>query len=237
MTDTEMIESPLSYQELKAQRDAELRGTQEKSLDKFLRSYPGNIREEWGNLYFTESGNARLAHTSGWFRALVQLGKKEEALLLAHDLDGILSHLNTFGGAIEVQKGINDIKFPKFRVVLSDDGTFGGWGILWHQYLSHEDWLKKAEEINALTAQTDDDWKRSVAEADEQLKIRKELELYRYYRYEKTEDDKDYWPHYTELAHYRYSFNGGLLYHGPGGDETFSMTLDGGNKNFWQTHT
>jgi len=36
---------------------------------------------------------------------------------------------------------------------------------------------------------------------------------------------------------YRYSHNGGLLYHGPGGGQTFAVTLDTRRDRFWSIHT
>lgn len=213
---------------------------EQKSLEKFLGSYIHvSVNKEWNNLHFTDSGLGRLAHTAGWFRGLVQCGKRAEAGALAHDLDGMLTHLSGYGGFIELKEGINTLKFPTYRIILGDDGTFGGWSLVWCRYFNNETVLAGAEKLAEMDLERD--WLECLSESKTNLKIHKELELFLYYRHEKTETDNDYWPMHSKLAHYGYAFNGGLLYSGPGGDETFAVNLEQAmgksDRRFWSTHT
>src|SRR6185295_4579057 len=118
-----------------------------KTIEKFLPSYVETAAESWRNLYFTNSGMSRLGHCCGFFRGLLAAGKPEIAEWLAGDLDCSLTNLNEFGGEtpLDEKNAGPDITVPAYRVILYDDGTFGGFSLLWHRFVSNHDRLARAQ--------------------------------------------------------------------------------------------
>lgn len=171
-----------------------------------------------GGLYFEPSGSARLAHIAGFLYGLTIQGKMtpmeqiaavaagspsphDLALSLAVDLDEKLTYLANYGGEQEiVVEGDPDdpdyptqtITVPRYKVVLYDDGTFGGFGILWHRPYTTEQVQAKAREHDEAAYQGKNDdgsemdpeeyhrrWDAALEAAQKGLKIRKELEDFR----------------------------------------------------------
>lgn len=192
-----------------------------KSLAGFDARYVSSIAERWKSLHFEASGLARLCHCGGFFRGLIAAGKEDVAEALTVDLDRSLTGLNEFGGKVKIaEEAPSNCTVPAYRVVLSDDGTFGGFSLLWFRFVSSQDLMRatKTEE--------------SYAAAKERLRIRDDLQIYRSYYPTWDEERKNY---VNNLAHYYLSFNGALIYRGPGGDMVFSVQI--GTEHYWTVHT
>jgi hypothetical protein len=199
----------------------EMQEAKEKALERItglcrrtdLRSHP------WGKgLVFEPSGAARMANIAGFLRGLEMAGAsmgvmeqlvaagsgtlsspQELALHLAESLNNKLTYLGDYGGTreFEVEEATEDreatvIKVPAHKVLLYDDGTFGGFGILWHRPYTTDQVQAKArkhdeeayqgktaagEELDAEESRTR--WDAALKKAEEGLRIRKGLEEYR----------------------------------------------------------
>lgn len=176
-------------------------------------SYSSN---PWGEgLVFEESGRARLANIAGFLQGLMltvegssleQLagagGTTRQSLAehLAYNLDQKLRCLADYGGTKEIaveessdKMAAQMILVPAYRVVLYDDGTFGGFGVLWHRPYTMDQIKAKAREKDEAAYQGREHgeelaedvsrtrWDTALTSVREDLRIRKELEVYRHY--------------------------------------------------------
>lgn len=87
------------------------------------------VNQRWRRLRFDESGHARLVGIFGWLLGLHHGGKEELAAQLARVLFEDLDYLDGYGGDIDGMPGV-----PRFRVCLSDDGTFHGFRLTWYAH-------------------------------------------------------------------------------------------------------
>lgn len=84
----------------------------------------------------TDTGARRLAHTAGMLLG-IRLTNEALANKMAKDFYTLLNRLATYGGVDTVEVGTtNDGKpinheFPRYRVILGDDGTLGGFTVRW----------------------------------------------------------------------------------------------------------
>jgi hypothetical protein len=200
------------------------------SLKKFFADHVDVLAAQWPSLRFAGTGQQRLGHCAGFFRGLCAAGKADLATYMAADLDRHLTNLNDYGGMTPViEKSVPpDLEVPAYRVMLHDDGTFGGFGLAWYRYVSNESLLRKV----AAETLTGEDNYAAYQRIRRENNFREELEIQRGY-YPTWDTEKKFWS--SALCHYAYSFNGGLLYHGPGGDETFSVVI--GDCRYWSIHT
>ncbi|NBX30907.1 hypothetical protein EBR04_10790, partial [bacterium] len=108
-------------------------------------------------------------------------------------------------------------------VILTDDGTFGSFGILWYGAVRNDQRLDLANTlVNDATP-----WERAVDEADRRMGLNKRLEQVRWYTPTWVNETTPAWMRQTsEFIHYRFESNGGLIYRGPGAGETFPVSLD-----------
>ena len=173
----------------------------------------GNLTEQYRNIIFTTDGVTRVAQIAGWLVGLVHSGRREEAEKVAEDINSQFSYLNEYGGEAEGMTfgdGSPVQNLRRYMVQLGDDGTFGGFTVGWYSIVTEE--------------QANDTMRPSLLR-DRWNGI-----------YETLRWNAAYAPvRHSEKFYYRFAFNGGLLYHGPGGGETFSVTL--GNVRFWSIHT
>ena len=247
-----------------ARKEADARHKSFELLAKPMYSYANMLGDTFHNLHFEESGKARLAMISGWLVGLHQCGKADLARELAHDLVGRLEYLNGYGGDTDVtpddisQKrpdGMREertLEMPTWRVTLTDDGTMHGFRLAWHRLVLADVVKDKAQALmdnqmpltgvdgRTLEYGTDAYWHKNDACWKQcQEDVRKEMRLY-----DKLEQHRAYWPKNDPErkwgasyihAEYGYSHNGGLLYHGPGGGETFAVVL--GDCRAWSIHT
>lgn len=210
------------------------------ALEKLLGSDYTIQHEMWSNIHWTDRGIARLQHTIGFLKGLSMCGKEELAAELAESLCSNLAWLNDYGGIVEIDMaeegrgyGGGILKTPAYRVVLSDDGTFGGFGVLWYRYVSVKKWREHCEKN---PGNENEGWQWWQQRLYEEGKCRKELDLHRYYY--PILDGKEAERMDSEVIRYSYSMNGGLLFHGFG-NQTFSVDLGQamGKKTFWSIHT
>lgn len=117
---------------------------------------PDNVWGEYGSrgrgLRWTDSGLARLAHTLGVIVGVKMGGDEEKAASLAEDFVKHLDHLSGWGGErvlidwfygkrmpddYERVPGDLTVSVPPVIVQISDDGTFGGFGLAWYSLVDN----------------------------------------------------------------------------------------------------
>jgi len=208
------------------------------------------IRSRYGSaLSVSPEALARFGQIAGWLTGLTHAGKGDLAAKLADDFDAALRYtlapcesedIEVFsqysGNAVGTLTGV-----PRCRVMLYDDGTFGGFGVCWYRRVSNAERLAVARSLDEEAYSSCDPdrveenharWQVALEKTDEKLKLRKELREHRYYRptWSSANDDLS-----CELVHYGYMKNGGLLYHGPGGAEVLAVNLT--DVRGWSLHT
>lgn len=174
---------------------------------------PSNVVSTYKNLVFDESAVARVAQIAGWLTGLTQCGQRDLAEKAAEDINSNFRYLDGYGGAAQgftFADGQPVEWLPRYMIRLADDRTFGGFNVLWHTVVSEE---------QAATMEKD------------RLMRGRWGEVFETYRWN---------PSHSPVRHsakfyYQFAFNGGLLYHGPGGGETFHVSL--GDVRFWGIHT
>jgi hypothetical protein len=198
----------------------------------------------WGNVHFVESGKLRLLHTSGFLQGLA-LAEPTKAYALADSLCRYLDRFGDYGGMIDSPEGRKDVhgdllRFPAYRIVLSDDGGLGSFGVLWFAAIPHKKFMDAAEAAaDRLAAerhgegktyadlnqeQADPLWRDALEDTRLQLKIRDDLTVDRGY-FPDWDTNRDYYS--REYVYYGYSHNGGLIYH-------FGNDVTEGS---WSSHT
>lgn len=190
-------------------------------------------------LVFTPGAVARFASIAGWVTGLKHGGKGNLAASLASDLDERLQQLAAYGRRDEFevlaeggQSVVGRVTVPRMKVVLGDDGTFGGFTIAWYSAITSGAVAKRARETSPDAYNSSDEWCTALDTTRERLRLRRDLDELRYYKPGWAKED-DY--RVSELVYYAYAFNGGLLYHGPGGGEVFAVTVD--RVRGWSVHT
>jgi hypothetical protein len=211
-----------TYEDRMARKQREAEEAREASLERILRlgrrtNISSPSTHPWkGGLHFEPSGAARLANIAGFIYGLTIQGKmtpleqlaavdkgtgnpRDLAIRLAVSIDEKLTYLAGYGGdaEIEVEAGTDGreaqhIKVPAYKVVLYDDGTFGGFGILWHRPYTTKQVQAKAREHDEAAYQGKNDdgsemdpeeyhrrWDAALEAAQKGLRIRKELEDFR----------------------------------------------------------
>jgi hypothetical protein len=232
--------------------------TEEEALSLFTRScynYAFNQNSSlpaWPNLHFSQSGFSRLANIAGYIQGLAHAGEetRKMALKMASQLNNELKRLSDYGGDIEIPCQSDSkatIKVPRYRVVLNDDGCLHSFSLAWYAPVSNAKRLEVAERIRSerqtgteQLAKAQDEaidyrlWDECIQAANEDLKLKKELELYRYYKpsWSMPENHSSC----NDTVHFAYSHNGGLIFHGPGSSETFTVSI-GNNDRYWGVHT
>jgi len=232
--------------ELLARRAAEEQKKKEadkKAFQQITSSTYVNSMGSFGSIVFTDNGRGRMAHTVGFLEALESFNP-EQAYLLAGDLVKYLTMLSEYGGMMdspEARSGHDGtlLQFPRFRVILGDDGGLGSFAIGWYAAIPQTRWEEKAMELAENHAQArhgkpyselkdeqrDSVWEEAKTEANSILKIREELEVCRGY-YPTWDKEKKYFS--REYVKYGFCFNGGLIFHHDRDDIT---------KGHWSTHT
>lgn len=192
-------------------------------------------------IVFTPGAVARFASIAGWLTGLKHGGKRDLAEALATDLDAALARLASYGRReeFEVIDGtrasvVGRVTVPRMKVVLGDDGTFGGFTIAWYSAITLGQIAKRAREAHpgAYESEDGDDWRKALDATREGLRLRRELDELLYYKPDWAADESY---RSSELVQYAYAFNGGLLYHGPGRGEVYAVTI--GDVRGWSIHT
>ena len=211
-----MISMKETYENRVACKEAEKAAAQEAALKRILgfnSQCTTRGSTPWGGgLSFDESGAARLANIAGFLRGLTFLegtgspmeqlaatvgpSGSELALHLAVSLDDKLSYLANYGGEREFEveaagegREAQVVKVPSYKVLLYDDGTFGGFGILWNRPYSNEQIHqvargfdeagyqgKEADGTEIPDGEQRQRWDTALDKANDKLRLRKELE-------------------------------------------------------------
>lgn len=172
----------------------------------------GSVTGMYKRLTFTPEGEGRVMQIAGWLMGLCHSGRRAEAEKIAEDISSQFEYLNGYGGDEEAtfEDGTPVPNVPRYLVQLGDDGTFGGFTVAWYRAVREGTHLD-GDRRSMLRNRWDDlvthpRWAPNRSEPREVVK------------------------HY-----FHFTMNGGLLYHGPGGGETFSVTV--GTPRFWSIHT
>ena len=171
------------------------------------------LRARYGYaMEFTDRGVARFGAIAGWIVGLKHAGQEEFAERAADDIDGSMQRLASY--TEQRDHAIAEDRFLRGRskVTISDDGTFGGFSFcVWRaipREHAKEEGTRINEELKQLCCVYDTDGK--------------EVRMFDGYMRQ-------------EWMDYAFAFNGGVIYHGPGRGETF--TVDFGSSRMWGIHT
>ena len=214
--------------------------------------YTNRLFDRWKRrVYFTESGRARMGVVLGYILALKHAGQEEFAEKLAKDIDDKITQLSFPHGDMVVEKSVRSTigedgktvetdvstKVPTRKCIVADDGTWHGFSLLWYRLLdpaAYEEVLNKHRaEIAAEREAGKDVYETAHYRTVKQLKILERVDPNAAYSEELTE--------YRFLEkgqtkfYYVPAFNGGLIYHGPGAGQTFTVNL--GGDCLWGIHT
>lgn len=223
------------------------------------------FEERYPGVIFTDSGATRFAFTAGWIVGVAR-GDRKVGLTLAREFDLAFQNLSSDLVDYEVRSQYRPdvvdgtVQVRRGKVVVNDDGTFGGFGIVWYYPLRSNAIREKAIEIDpaAYTSEDGSKWCRARDAAKEALHVRTDLQ-----------ESRHYWPSYdvvTEgvetsaggegveayswpikihsagtMSHvfvdYAFAYNGAMIYRGPGRTaEPFCVNL-GSDDRLWTVHT
>ena len=206
------------------------------------------FESRWPNLFFEPSGMSRLASIAGWLTGLEHAGQSAFAEVAAVDICDELTRLNNYGGSVSPDTVLSGLpsylvrgheeewkaeverrpgSVPQFRVVLADDGTFGGFSLLWYRALTYTEVAAKQQDDEPLDVCLN------------RLKVRKCLEKYMMIRRPESlrnaGDDSSKFDYVFFV--YTFGFNGGLIMHGPKTAETIAAYKVGDRHDLWSVHT
>lgn len=193
-----------------------------------------------GRAYFQETGMARLMSIAGYMTGLSHAGQAEFAEQLAQDFWRNMDHLCLTERTIEFE----GLDIPARKVILFDDRSLHSFGFTALSPVPAKDFnqiynlnLESYKADPALQEMYGDQEyifaKKARQKTIEDLKI-----------IEKTGSDiypseltEKYWINGKEkFAYYSNRWHGGLIYHGPGSGETFSVVV-GSGKTLWSLHS
>lgn len=206
--------------------------------------YLSRLFDRWKrHVYFTESGKARLAAIIGYIVGLKHAQQEDFAKMLAEDLDMRIRQIGNVNNVAEYliagQGGeeATTIRVPGMKASLGDDGTHHGFSVLWYRAVDPADYNAK---LKVCAKKTDARLASGIAVYEsfhEQVVIALNL-------VERTDPSNKYSDEITEYkyvnnqqikVYYRVAYNGGLIYHGPGAGQTFTVSLTKGG--LWGVHT
>ena len=215
-------------------------------LNNLVRHYKDN------GVLFTEQGKMRLAHIVGHIAGLFHGNQKDMAIAMAESIDSQLGRIAYNGRQLELPLTLLDpdadpadtviVKAPSAKVILGDDGTFGGFSVGWYRAIAPATYEATVREARKIKDESPDkEFNKIKAEyystadlARHMLNITERVDRYSQYSDELTEH-KYVTDHGSVEIYYTFSHPGGLMYHGPGGGENFSVTLE--SNALWSVHT
>ena len=168
-------------------------------------------------ILFTEAGKSRLSHIYGYIAGVYAASEKDAEMRafaekLAKDLSDKLQRLNSADQEITATfSAENTFDVPSKKIVLSDDGTLHGFSFCCYYPVQPLVYVDTCCNFNSDDAKAELQICEKVG--DETLTT------------------------YTRHGdvYYRFAYNGGLLYHGPGGGEVFAVTVE--SNPLWSIHT
>jgi hypothetical protein len=215
-------------------------------------SHMTRLFDRWKRrVYFTESGKARLSCVVGYIIGLKHAGQEELAEKMAQDINDKIDQLSLRNNDFVVEKTVRktvgedgkvvstdvSTSVPMRKCVVGDDGTWHGFGLMWYRLLApevYEEAHKKHQaDISAEREAGKESYETAHWRTVKQLQIRERIEPSAAYSEELTEY------RFLEKGQTRFyyvpGFNGGLIYHGPGAGQTFTVNF--GSSPLWGIHT
>jgi len=194
-------------------------------------------QSHWKGITFTDKGASKISNVAGFLVGLAMGGRQELAEKMATDINGQLTKLSQWGDDVAIthtndgHELVDGPMVPSTQVMLSDDGTFGGFSVAWYSYVSH---AKVREEAEGMPH--DSDGCLGMYEARRKLGINNALTTTRYGRPPKHDANGPLGSVPCDV-YYGFYMNGGLLLHGMG-QEVFAVEV-GNNQSgpHWSLHT
>lgn len=168
--------------------------------------YLFRLLDDRPQVYFSASGAVRAGHVYGYIQGVAAAGNTQFAERLAQEFENALSRL-THGDTASLEVSPgHSIQVPARKCILNDDGTLHGFSVLWCRPYLPE--LSGGLPNEVL---------------EEYINRRRLWETV-------------YSQNHFYTVKYAASYNGGLIYHGPGAGETFTVNLSSSG-HYWGIHT
>ena len=209
------------------------------SFETILSHMYGNVGDwsrAWRNrAYFSETGIARLASIAGYITGLAHAGQKDFALKLANNFYRNMTTLCMVDHDVE----FSGYSVPTRKVLLSDDRCLHSFGFLAVRAIDPEDYekvfKKHVKELEQEPQYKEEPWAlreaaKKKAFYDLGIIARSCGDLYGGELTERCLNDGK-----EITVYYGNSWAGGLIYHGPGAGETFSVCV--GENPLWSLHS
>lgn len=198
--------------------------------------------EHWKrSLVFSETGLLRMASIAGYIQGLVHAGQEEFAKQLVEDLCHQLEWLGHESQEMELEFTCSDgtkekVKVPPRKVVLSDDGTLHSFSFAVYSPVNLDVYEARLEFHRQCLAQSKETPQFDTPHAcvAREFKIMDRINHRDPYSTALTE--QRYTGTQFRKVYYAYTYNGGLIYHGPGAGETFSVLISD-KPTLWSIHT
>ena len=219
-------------------------------LSEYLELSYGHLNrlfDRWKHrVYFLDGGKARFGAILGYIIGFVHADKMDFAEELAADIDSRMGQLSYAHNDVEIvveeekdgEKVKRSVKVPNHKCIVGDDGTWHGFTLLWYRLLRPEVYDEHFAKFQAEIKAERDDGKDVYDTAHQRvvnaLQIRERLDTASAYSEELTEHR--YLGGQFKKFYYVPSHNGGLIYHGPGAGETFSVNISS-DRTLWGIHT
>ena len=193
-----------------------------------------SIRERYGRaLHLSEEGVARFAGIGGWLTGLRAAGMTEEAATLADQFDETVHLLMHGTDPVDMLSDGMAVKAPRMKVMLYGGDCLHSFGFCKHYAHTNDKRLATARgydeeaysNIDLPEEQARYRWADALRKADRALALRRELEEIRYGEHGT-----------STVVHYGAGMVGGVIYHGAGAGETFTVRI-GNSKNPWSINT
>ena len=171
-----------------------------------------SFRDRWPILEFTEQSAAKMASIFGYITAMLHLGHVEEAERYANELVNLFD--NYISGGEEVEHTFEDmgeertVKLPSMKAAIHSDGCLHSFTFARYYLVEGNGWAHY----------------HKVKDQIEKGEV----------------DPRSGWflnnkpDHFNAL--YKFSYNGGIIFHGPQSGETFTVRIADDN-NLWGIHT
>lgn len=169
-------------------------------------------------MYFDEYGKARLANILGYIGGAISSGNYAFGVRMATELLSVFDRLApvNYKKVIELHDG--EIEVPAYKIIISDDRTLHGFC------------------FSKLSPVCPDRFVES-GKAKEDFKIVERFGIYDSFYLDSPTESRWYEPRNKHLdIYYRFAYNGGVIYHGPGAGNTFTVNI-AKTSFFWGIHT
>ena len=178
-------------------------------------------------LLFAPGGGVRLGTILGWLLGLAQTENQELAEKLWQDFQRGLYRLSRACGKMQLEFSSDvTIEVPARKVVLNSDRSLHGFSIQMFHPVNPQVVAERLAEFRKTWSEPEPEILQRVLDSLNIWRMAQGLELT-----ERTWHPQIGWCD----TYYTPGCNGGFLYHGPSGGETFAVTLD--NASYWQLHT